>query len=211
MSPPGCRPPFLKPKLHKKSKNGFKKTNYRPPCKWFFQITFSGTKNSQKNGTFCWFFEFLCQKKEFEKIAYRGDLKLICLNPFLDSLCNFGFKNGGLHSGGDIEWFPGPQDVVTTVLLEINLDVHIWDQGTLNKHKNCNRLHIWSFIHFLEELRLVEVGHSQKVFGSYADEFMVGWLELCSQWIIDTSCYLCMISTASTAWICSQWNSFQVP
>ena len=39
---------------------------------------------------------------------------MICLNPFLDSLCNFGFKNGGLHSGGDIEWFPGPQDVVHT-------------------------------------------------------------------------------------------------
>ena len=37
---------------------------------------------------------------------------MICLNPFLDSLCNFGFKNGGLHPGGDIECFPGPQDVV---------------------------------------------------------------------------------------------------
>ena len=31
MSPPGCRPPFLKPKFHKESKNGFKPINYRPP------------------------------------------------------------------------------------------------------------------------------------------------------------------------------------
>ena len=28
MSPPGCRPPFLKPKLHKESKNGFKPFHY---------------------------------------------------------------------------------------------------------------------------------------------------------------------------------------
>ena len=27
---------------------------------------------------------------------------MIGLNPFLDSLCNFGFKNGGLHPRGDI-------------------------------------------------------------------------------------------------------------
>ena len=41
-----------------------------------------------------------------------GDRKLIGLKLFLDSLWNFGFKNGGLHSGGDIECFPGRQDVV---------------------------------------------------------------------------------------------------
>ena len=37
---------------------------------------------------------------------------MIGLNPFLDSLWNFSFKNGGLHPGGDIQWFPGPQDIV---------------------------------------------------------------------------------------------------
>ena len=37
---------------------------------------------------------------------------MIGLNPFLDSLCNFGFKNEGLHPGGDIECFQGPQDIV---------------------------------------------------------------------------------------------------
>ena len=31
MSPPECRPPFLKPKLHKESKNGFKQINFRSP------------------------------------------------------------------------------------------------------------------------------------------------------------------------------------
>ena len=31
MSPPGCRPLFLKPKCHKESKNGFKQINFRSP------------------------------------------------------------------------------------------------------------------------------------------------------------------------------------
>ena len=29
-----------------------------PPWKWFFQITFFGTKNHQNNSTFCWFLKF---------------------------------------------------------------------------------------------------------------------------------------------------------
>jgi hypothetical protein len=37
---------------------------------------------------------------------------LIGFNPLLDSLWHLGFKNGGLHPGGDIECFPGPQDIV---------------------------------------------------------------------------------------------------
>ena len=49
---------------------------------------------------------------------------MIGLNPFLDSLCNFGFKNGGLHPGGDIACFPGPQDVVHHMFSQIrNLQI----------------------------------------------------------------------------------------
>ena len=61
------------------------------------------------------FDNFWYQRKWFEKITCRGDQKLIVLNPFLDSLWHLGFKNGGLHPGGDIECFPGPQDVVVDV------------------------------------------------------------------------------------------------
>ena len=42
----------------------------------------------------------------------KSNLKKKHFQGGLDSLCNFGFKNGGLHPGGDIEWFPGPQNVV---------------------------------------------------------------------------------------------------
>ena len=45
---PGVRPMFLKPKLHKESKNASKTINSSPPYKWFFQITFFDTKNHQK-------------------------------------------------------------------------------------------------------------------------------------------------------------------
>ena len=37
---------------------------------------------------------------------------MIVLNPVLDSLCNLGLKNIGLHPGVNFEWFPGPQDAV---------------------------------------------------------------------------------------------------
>ena len=50
---PGVRPMFLKPKLHKESKNGFKTISCCPYRKViFFQITFLGTKNHRKNPTF---------------------------------------------------------------------------------------------------------------------------------------------------------------
>ena len=58
MSPPGCRPQFLKPKCHKESKNGFKPINFRSPCKWFFQITFSVPKIIKKIGRFLDFLDF---------------------------------------------------------------------------------------------------------------------------------------------------------
>ena len=72
---------------------------------------------------------------------------MICLNPFLDSLCNFGFKNGGLHSGGDIEWFPGPQDVVTVCVGYSKNNVQWW------KQRPCTSKHavlsLWSILsHF---------------------------------------------------------------
>ncbi len=56
---PGVRPMFLKPKLHKESKNGFKTINYRPPSTtFFFKKLFLEQKNHQKSWTFCWFLNF---------------------------------------------------------------------------------------------------------------------------------------------------------
>ena len=48
---PGVRPMFSKPKLHKESKNGFKKINYRPYRRVIFSNYFLSTKNHQINGT----------------------------------------------------------------------------------------------------------------------------------------------------------------
>ena len=56
---------------------------------------------------------------------------MIGLNPFLDSLCNFGFKNEGLHPGGDIE-FPGPQDVHSGCLLSTIKNIQITTLGISN-------------------------------------------------------------------------------
>ena len=41
---------------------------------------------------------------------------MIVLNPFLDSLCNFGFKNIGLTPGIQKGCFQHPQDVVICLL-----------------------------------------------------------------------------------------------
>ena len=41
---------------------------------------------------------------------------MIVLNPFLDSLCNFGFKNIGLTPGIPKRCFQHPQDVVYYLL-----------------------------------------------------------------------------------------------
>jgi hypothetical protein len=42
-------------------------------------------------------------------------MELIVLNPFLDSLCNFSFKNIGLTPGIPKGCFQHPQDVVEYV------------------------------------------------------------------------------------------------
>ena len=55
---PGVTPMFLKPKLHKESKNGFKTINYRPPLLVIFSKNCFQHKNHQKIWTFCWFFNF---------------------------------------------------------------------------------------------------------------------------------------------------------
>ena len=41
---------------------------------------------------------------------------MIVLNPFLDSLCNFGFKNIGLTPGTGSRCFQSSQDVVTDAI-----------------------------------------------------------------------------------------------
>ena len=48
---------------------------------------------------------FGAEKSNLKKITYRGDLKLICLNPFLDSLGHFGLKNIGLPLEQDRDVF----------------------------------------------------------------------------------------------------------
>ena len=56
---PGVRPMFLKPKLHKESKNGFKTISCRRyPLMIFLKNCFSVQNNHQKNLMFCWFFNF---------------------------------------------------------------------------------------------------------------------------------------------------------
>ena len=40
---------------------------------------------------------------------------MIFLNPFLDSLCNFGFKNIGLTTGTGLVCFQSSQDIVVAV------------------------------------------------------------------------------------------------
>ena len=73
---PGVRPMFLKPKLYKESKNGFKKINYRPPCKWFFQITFFGTKNHQE----------ICKvlkKKQCQKVWFAIIFLSLIMNSYI--------------------------------------------------------------------------------------------------------------------------------
>ena len=55
---------------------------------------------------------FLLRNQFFEKIITEGGLKLIVLNPFLDSLCNSAFKNIGLAPGIPKTCFQHPQDIV---------------------------------------------------------------------------------------------------
>ena len=52
---------------------------------------------------------FLLRNQFFEKIITEGGLKLIVLNPFLDSLCNSAFKNIGLAPGIPKTCFQHPQ------------------------------------------------------------------------------------------------------
>ena len=61
---------------------------------------------------------FLLQKQFFEKIITEGGLKLIVLNPFLDSLCNSAFKNIGLAPGIPKTCFQHPQDMVSSLTTE---------------------------------------------------------------------------------------------
>ena len=89
---PGVRPMFLKPKLHKQSKNGFKTISCRRyPLMIFSKNCFSVQKNHQKYWMF-W---------------------------FLDSLCNFGFKNIGLTPGIPKWRFQHPQNVVMYLFLNL--------------------------------------------------------------------------------------------
>ena len=55
---------------------------------------------------------FFVEKQFFEKISSKGGRQRIVLNPFLDSLGHFGFKNIGLFPGAGSECFQSPQDAV---------------------------------------------------------------------------------------------------
>ena len=62
---------------------------------------------------------------------------MIVLNPFLDFLCNFGFKNIGLTPGIPKGCFQHPQDVVllTTFLPLVEFDEGISSRGIINMAK----------------------------------------------------------------------------
>ena len=72
-------------------------------------------KNSKINKMSNLFDDFLLRKQFFEKIITEGGLKLIVLNPFLDSLCNSAFKNIGLAPGIPNTCFQHPQDILYTL------------------------------------------------------------------------------------------------
>ena len=61
MSSPGCRPPILKPKLYKESKNGFKPINYCSPLLVIFSKNYFQHKKIVKKWDLLLIFEFLCQ------------------------------------------------------------------------------------------------------------------------------------------------------
>jgi hypothetical protein len=58
MSPPGCRPPFLKPKFHKETKNGFQPINYRPPLLMIFSKNYFRHQKSSKKMDVLFIFYF---------------------------------------------------------------------------------------------------------------------------------------------------------
>ena len=60
---------------------------------------------------------FGVEKSNLKKsVIGPGGLELIVLNPFLDYLCNFGFKNIGLTPGIPKGCFQHPQDAVNTLI-----------------------------------------------------------------------------------------------
>ena len=63
---------------------------------------------------------FFAEKQFFEKIISRGGQQLIVLNPFLDSLGQFGFKNIGLPPGTGSGCFQSSQDVVYVLSSIVN-------------------------------------------------------------------------------------------
>ena len=73
---PGVRPMFLKPKLYKESKNGFKTINYRrSPVMIFSKNCFWSKKIIKKVARFAdfWIFMAICMDEldQFKKINYR--------------------------------------------------------------------------------------------------------------------------------------------
>ena len=62
---------------------------------------------------------FLHRKQFFEKIITGQGRQLIVLNPFLDSLCNFGFKNICLTHGIPKGCFQHPQDIVHMIKVKV--------------------------------------------------------------------------------------------
>ena len=59
MSPPGCRPLFLKPKCHKESKSGFKPINFRSPLQVIFSYYFFWYQKLSKKLDILLIFEIL--------------------------------------------------------------------------------------------------------------------------------------------------------
>ena len=68
---------------------------------------------------------FLLRKQFFEKIITEGGRELIVLNPFLDSLYNFGLKNIGLTPGTGSRCFQSSQDTVGCNRLFIEVPIVI--------------------------------------------------------------------------------------
>ena len=82
--------------------------------KWSKLFIYIAIKNQKLTKHTIFLMIFLLKKQFFEKIITEGGLKLIVLNPFLDSLCNSALKNIGLAPGIPKTCFQHPQDIVYT-------------------------------------------------------------------------------------------------
>ena len=117
-----------------------------PPCKWFFQITFSAPKIIKKNWTFCWFFEILshymcisktsCKKNDFRTSRICWKITNILKTDFFFTCYLFFMKH---KVSGTLNWLNrhGYRYRITQGLLSLRVfNIFIIFQQILNVLKS---------------------------------------------------------------------------